>query len=288
MNSQKLVFSGFPGHDVYNVTAPFEWKGRSVIAGRVERRSEELSEIVLFSETDGEWRPIEGAPTFSGLQDPCVTMMDGKVILGGVRFPVTIGEDRKAWQMEFYREGLNEGFDKVLTGPPKMKDIRFLQLPDGRILVLTRPQGERGGRGRIGFCVVDSLIQARWETIENALLFDHCPEEQWVGANEAHLLTKNKIGVLGHLAEFREDGSRRYRSMVFCIDLETGQSTETEIIAERSDFPPGESKRPDLQDVIFSGGLLRLGHGRARLFAGLSDAEAGSLDLPDPFLKFLA
>ena len=107
MNSQKLVFSGFPGHDVYNVTAPFEWKERSVIAGRVERRSEELSEIVLFSETDGEWRPIEGAPTFPGLQDPCVTMMDGKVILGGVRFPVTIGEDRKAWQMEFYREGLN-------------------------------------------------------------------------------------------------------------------------------------------------------------------------------------
>lgn len=288
MNSQKLVFSGFPGHDVYNVTAPFEWKERSVIAGRVERRSEELSEIVLFSETDGEWRPIEGAPTFPGLQDPCVTMMDGKVILGGVRFPVTIGEDRKAWQMEFYREGLNGGFDKVLTGPPKMKDIRFLQLPDGRILVLTRPQGERGGRGRIGFCLVDSLIQARWETIESAPLFDHCPEEQWVGANEAHLLTKNKIGVLGHLAEFREDGSRRYRSMVFCIDLETGQSSETEIIAERSDFPPGESKRPDLQDVIFSGGLLRLGHGRARLFAGLSDAEAGSLDLPDPFLKFLA
>ncbi len=288
MNSQKLVFSGFPGHDVYNVTAPFEWKERSVIAGRVERRSEELSEIVLFSETDGEWRPIEGAPTFSGLQDPCVTMMDGKVILGGVRFPVTIGEDRKAWQMEFYREGLNGGFDKVLTGPPKMKDIRFLQLPDGRILVLTRPQGERGGRGRIGFCVVDSLIKASWETIENAPLFDHCPEEQWVGSNEAHLLTKNKIGILGHLAEFREDGSRRYRSMVFCIDLETGQSSETEIIAERSDFPTGESKRPDLQDVIFSGGLLRLGHGRARLFAGLSDAEAGSLDLPDPFLKFLA
>ena len=58
--------------------------------------------------------------------------------------------------MEFYRESLNGGFDKALTGPPKMKDIRFLQLLDGRILVLTRPQGERGGRGRIGFCVVDS------------------------------------------------------------------------------------------------------------------------------------
>lgn len=289
MNSQKLRFSGFPDHDVYNVTASFPWKEQTVIAGRVEKREEELSEIVFFSEKEeGVWSPIEGAPTFPGLQDPCVTILDEKVILGGVRFPVTIGEDSKAWQMEFYREGLNGGFDKVLTGPPKMKDIRFLQLLDGRILVLTRPQGERGGRGQIGFCVVDSLIQAGWETIESAPLFDHCPEEQWVGANEAHLLTKNKIGVLGHLAEFKEDGSRRYRSMVFCIDLETGQSSETEVIAARTDFPSGDSKRPDLQDVIFSGGLLRLGRGQARLFAGLSDAEAGSLDLPDPFLKFLA
>ena len=30
------------------------------------------------------------------------------------------------------------------------------------------------------------------------------------------------------------------------------------LIATRADFPEGESKRPDLKDVVFSGGLQRL------------------------------
>ena len=55
------------------------------------------------------------------------------------------------------------------------------------------------------------------------------------------------------------------------------------IIATRSDFPSGESKRPDLQDVIFSGGLLRLEDGTAWLYAGLSDAEAARVLIADPF-----
>ena len=248
---------------------------------------EELSEIVLFSETDGEWRPIEGAPTFPGLQDPCVTMMDGKVILGGVRFPVTIGEDRKAWQMEFYREGLNGGFDKVLTGPPKMKDIRFLQLPDGRILVLTRPQGERGGRGRIGFCVVDSLIQARWETIENAPSSITARRNSGSGPTRPTCSPKTRSGS----SATSPNSGRMDRGVTARWSLHrSGDGAVERNRDHRRTFrlSPGESKRPDLQDVIFSGGLLRLGHGRARLFAGLSDAEAGSLDLPDPFLKFLA
>ena len=41
-----------------------------------------------------------------------------------------------------------------------------------------------------------------------------------------------------------------------------------------------------LEDVIFSGGIHRLEDGKARLFAGLSDAEAGFLDIPDPFLQY--
>ena len=101
----------------YNVTAPFEWKERSVIAGRVERRSEELPKSSSFPKPTESGGPSR-SPDLPGLQDPCVTMMDGKVIRR-VRFPVTIGEDRKPWQMEFYREGLNGGFDKVLTGRPR-------------------------------------------------------------------------------------------------------------------------------------------------------------------------
>ena len=37
MRSEKLIFEGFPDHDIYNITAPFHWMGRDVIAGRVEK-----------------------------------------------------------------------------------------------------------------------------------------------------------------------------------------------------------------------------------------------------------
>lgn len=287
MSSAKINFLGFPNHDVYNITAPFLWMGRNIIAGRVEKRTEELSQIIFFENTDnGCWTPIKNGPNFSGLQDPCVTRINGKILLGGVRFPVTVGQERNAWQMEFFLANEDGKFEKILTGPPKMKDIRFLQFPDHRILVLTRPQGERGGRGKIGFCLVNKLEEATHDLIDEAPLFDHCPEESWVGANEAHFLKNGKIGVLGHIAQFCTNRYRHYYSMVFSIDPEKGTSSKPIIIAKRCDFPKGDSKRNDLEDVIFSGGMHRLEDGKARLFVGLSDAEAGFLDLPDPFLQY--
>lgn len=287
-SSAKIDFGGFPDHDVYNITAPFEWSGKTIIAGRVEKRDEELSEIVFFAESGGTWHPVAGAPTFPGLQDPCVTKIDGRVLIGGVRFPITIGDETKLWQMEFYHDDGEGNFNKVVTGPPRMKDIRFVQIPGGQIVVLTRPQGERGGRGKIGYCVVDSLDEVTHEIIDNAPLFDHCPAEEWVGANEGHVLSNGKIGVLGHIASFSEDGHRHYYSIAFAIDLESGTSTDPQVIAKRCDFPDGDAKRPDLVDVIFSGGIVRLDEGRARVYAGLSDAEAGSVEITDPFLALEA
>ena len=127
MKSEKLIFEGFPDHDIYNITAPFHWMGRDVIAGRVEKRTEELSQIVLFEKSANGWTPVPNAPVVSGLQDPCVTRINGKLLRGGVRFPVIIGDDQNAWQMEFFIENEEGKFEKVLTGPPKMKDVRFLQ-----------------------------------------------------------------------------------------------------------------------------------------------------------------
>ena len=102
MISEKIIFEGFPDHDIYNITAPFHWMGRDIIAGRVERRNEELSQIVLFEKSANGWTPVQDAPIFPGLQDPCVTQINGKLLLGGVRFPVIIGDDKNAWQMEFF------------------------------------------------------------------------------------------------------------------------------------------------------------------------------------------
>ena len=41
--------------DVYNISAPFQWNGETLIAGRVEARDSEVSETVFFEEKDGRW-----------------------------------------------------------------------------------------------------------------------------------------------------------------------------------------------------------------------------------------
>jgi hypothetical protein len=284
--NSKILFSGMDGRDVYNITAPFYYMGIPTIAGRVEKRSQELSEIHFFQEKGNRWTPLPPFSSFTGLQDPCITRIDGKLLLGGVRFPVTCGEDKQAWQMEFYLANALGEFTHVWTGPQKMKDIRFLQLANGKILTLTRPQGNPGGRGKIGYCITSSIESLNPDKLVHTDLLDLCSEEQWVGGNEAHLLSNGQVGVLGHIARFGEKGERHYHSMAFALDPTNGTHSPCEIVARRKDFPSGPAKRPDLEDVIFSGGLLRLSDGTARLFAGLSDAEAGWLDLPDPFIQY--
>ena len=291
VSARKLTFSGVGQRDVYNIAAPFELDGRQVIAGRVESRDVEHSEIVFFAEADtnGVWQPIPSAATFPGLQDPCIAFIGGEISLGGVRFPVTMADGSTGWRMEFYRGSSVVNLKMFLEGPDKMKDIRLVGLADEQIGVLTRPQGAKGGRGKIGFLTEHGLQSITAEAIQNAPLFEgQCREDEWVGANEAHQLQNGMIGVLGHIAYFDEKEHRHYYAMVFCVDPRNGRATSPEIIASRSDFPDGPSKRPDLVDVMFSGGLVRHGNGTATLYAGLSDAEAGRVLLPDPFSKYEA
>jgi hypothetical protein len=284
---QKLCFAETGDRDVYNISAPFPLNGRQIIAGRVERREIEHSEIAFFCEEAGAWRPIPGAPVFPGLQDPCVTFIGGELVLGGVRFPVTVSDGSMGWRMEFYRGTTLDNLRPLLIGPDQMKDIRLVELADERVGVLTRPQGDKGGRGKIGFFIAANLEAITAEAIQEAPLFaGQCRDEEWIGPNEAHYLANGLVGVLGHIACFDSRQHRHYYPMVFCINPRTGRASTPQIIASRADFPAGPAKRPDLVDVMFSGGLVRHGDGTAILYAGLSDAEAGCLLISDPFKQF--
>ena len=77
---EKLTFAGVEGRDVYNITAPFEAGGETVIAGRVEARDSERAATVFFTCRDDVWRPKPGAPVFEGLQDPCVARIAGELL----------------------------------------------------------------------------------------------------------------------------------------------------------------------------------------------------------------
>ncbi|MEE3258392.1 MAG: DUF1861 family protein [Candidatus Latescibacterota bacterium] len=283
-----IHFAGYGDRDVYNITAPFSIAGETLIAGRVEARDTEAAEAMFFAAgTDRVWRPRPGAPTFPKLQDPCITCIGGELVLGGVEFPVDLpGRDAPGWRMNFYRGADLETLHLFLQGPDHMKDIRLVELADGRVGVCSRPQGQRGGRGQIGFAIVEDLDQIMAATIDEApLLTGQFLPEEWGGANELHLLPNGRIGILGHIAWMRgsvSDEEKHYYPMTFTLDPATNEYSPLQIIASRDDFPSAAPKRPGLRDVIFSGGLLR-DDGGAWLYAGLGDAAAGRVRLADPF-----
>lgn len=276
-----LTFKDVVDKDVYNITAPFLLEGQAVLAGRVESRDDEHSEIVLFTEAEeNTWVPIKKSVRLS-LQDPFFTEIDGDIILGGVEVNF-LSSGQAKWRTVFYRLETSQDAVQIFAGPWGMKDLRLKQLNDGKILVLTRPQGTKGGRGKIGAVIIDDLASLSVALIEDApLLANQFTDSQWGGANEIHQ-TKTSIWVLGHIANFDEENNRHYYAMAFELDLANFAMKNAKIIAERKDFAAGPAKRPDLVDVVFSGGIVMKDQ-KAVIYAGISDAGAQKLEIENPF-----
>lgn len=285
---EKLAFAGVGGKDVYNITAPFRDDGEWVIAGRVEDRHSEISEVMFFVDRSGTWTPREGAPVFN-LQDPFVSTVQGEMVFGGVEVYFD-GDDPHyvtSWRTVFYRGRSVNELKPFSKGPLTMKDIRLVELANGRVGIFTRPMMVGGARALIGYAEVGELAELTEDVMANAeLLHGQFIPEEWGGANEAHLLTNGKVGVLGHIACMEDNNIRHYYPMTFGFDPATRQSTPIKLLAERSMFPDGPAKRPDLQDVLFSGGMIRMEDGKARMYTGVSDAEAHVLIIDDPFLEY--
>ena len=295
-----LRFEGVGDCDVYNPSVPFELDGMTIIAGRVEKRAEEFSRVMFFTEAGGVWSPIEGAPVFE-LQDPFVTFAGDELVLGGVY--VEWEGKRASWCTDFYRGRTIHALRHFARGPAQMKDVRLLQLSDGRVAIFSRPQGEVmqkrfGCIAKIGFTLVDSLEEVTAEAIETApLLFDHFLADEWGGCNQLFELKNGLIGAVGHKSRgemlVREHGGEaehvlHYYSMAFAVDPETRKMTPTKIIASRDCFPPGLSKAPRLQDVTFTAGIVRHEDGTATLYTGLNDCQVGKLQIADPLLEYEA
>jgi hypothetical protein len=285
---EKIPFGGVDGRDVYNITAPFEDQGEWVIAGRVEKRDSERSEVLFFVERNGEWVPKPGLPAYP-LQDPFVARIGDELVFGGVEvcFDRDDPDYVASWRTMFWRGRRLAELEPFARGPEAMKDIRLVDRRNGRIGVFTRPTMVGEYRAMIGYTEIDSLDRLNEKVIAEADLMPALfrPNE-WGGCNEPHLLANGQIGVLGHIACMEEGNIRHYYSMTFSFDPVTKQHSPVKIIASREDFPEGPAKRPDLEDVLFSGGLRRNGDGTAVLYTGVSDAEAHRITIEDPFLEY--
>jgi len=279
-NSRRITFKGVEGYDVYNPSNIFDYQGTAHIVGRVEKRDEEKSTAVFFKKVDDLlFVKNEDLPTFS-LQDPFISKVSGYIIFGGTDVFEEKGDTY--WRTVLYKGKSIKNLTRFFEAPIGMKDVRLAQFKDGRYALFTRPQGQKNGRGKIGIQVEHSMDNFTTESIKNAPVFDQLPEESWLGANEIIPLYDGKLGVLGHVATFSSGTIRQYYPVVFTVNPITLEPSPMKIIATRKDFLNGPSKREDLKDVLFSGGLT-LKDENATLIVGVSDCEVQAIDIKNPF-----
>jgi len=286
--TRKLNFIGINGKDVYNITAPFKIKRTNYILGRVEPREHEIgSRTMFFKRKKGQsgWHLCENFPVFD-LQDPFISPFNDSFFIGGVEV-IQKSDLNLSFRTAFYRCRSLDNINYFTRGPWGMKDIRFLLLPSKNIAVFTRPRGKKGRRGKIGFTILSSSksitprVLSRAEIIKNQFA-----RGEWGGVNEIHLLKNGRLGIIGHIARYGRDKNRYYYPISFMFDHETREFSGMKILATRNEIPKGEAKKDDLYNVIFPGGLIRMKNGLAKLYCGVSDAEAYELTIEDPFLEY--
>lgn len=265
--------------DVYNPSLPFVSNGEMMIAGRAEERQGNISKCVFFRRNGDVCLPVPNAPIFP-LEDPFISQIQGRLVFGGVE----VNRETGVYRTMFYMGTNIYDLSLLTAGPPGMKDIRLVELIDNKIGIFTRPQGKIGGLGKIGFTTINDLRECNERIIRNApLIEDQFGPNRWGGVNQGLLLADGTIGIIGHVARFEPDEKKHYMAMAFEFNPQTRMSTEMRIIARRESFPKTDTKRSDLEDIVFPSGLVIGKDKSIELLAGLSDVAVGCLPIKWPF-----
>ena len=292
-DSAVLTFHGVPGWDVYNCSVPFQWNGKEVIFGRVERRGEWANSWVALFEQTGcdEYTRVADFRTLQ-LEDPFISVIHGEMVLGGTHVRKRSGEIDTYYGYFYRGKDLNE-LTYFTTGPNYMKDIRLVEMPDGRIGVFSRPRNEQieklyGSAAVVGFTVINNLNELTDEVILNA---PPIPElfgkGEWGGCNQPIMLQNGHIGVISHhsFSQDTESGVRLsvYMNTAFEFDPVSFTVTTPRIIGTRDCYPAGPAKRPDLTDCTFTSGIVLRADGKADLYGGIGDVGEGRIAIDYPF-----
>jgi hypothetical protein len=299
--SKRLEFIGVDGYDVYNCSIPFIWNGKEYIYGRVEKRDEWARSWVRLFEKAGEDRyKLKQNSMIYQLEDPYISFINGEIVLGGTH-PQKIANEISRYFGYFYRGTDLEDLKYFTTGPDNMKDIRLVDMRNGKIGIFSRPRGKKilekyGSESMIGFTQVNSLDEITDKVIENAEpilgIFD---KGEWGGCNHIYMLENGKIGIIGHQS-FTQYSDRTtvnkdteqvdlsvYVNIAFEFDPATFNVTNSKIIGTRKCYPDYPAKRPNLVDCTFTSGMTVRTDGKINLYAGIGDTAEGRIVVDYPF-----
>lgn len=292
-DSALLQFDGADGFDVYNCSLPFTGgDGKKYIYGRVEKPDEWANSVVwLFEETGKDRFCRVKDSTVYQLEDPFLQRIHGQLILGGTHVRKSRGKI-DTYYGYFYR-GSEARMTYFTTGPDCMKDIRLVELEDGRIGVFSRPRRGTytgGAQSQIGFTVIDSIEQLDAEVISNApYLHGIIGSGEWGGVNQAYLLESGRIGIIGHMSYEDRDNTggilQIYVNTAFVLNSDMTTVTEPAVIGTRFCYPAAAPKLPRLADCCFTTGIIPRGDGKVDLYSGVGDSREGRITIDNPFAE---
>ncbi len=276
-----IKFEGVGNNDVYNPSVPFVAKeGVKMMAARVEERKlfigdkNYVPQTKFFIQENGSWKLDKSMPIFQ-MEDPFVCYVQSQFILGGVEiFPEV---DGYSFRTVFFKGKDVYHLQRFAYGPKNMKDIRLVDLPDGKIGVFTRPQGGIYKKGRIGFTIVNSLEEVNDERkILRAKIIRHdLQDNEWEGINQATLLKDGRVRALGHLAKIDAKKNKEYKGTAFNFDPQKEKVLSFKIIATRDDFPETPAKCFTLRKVVFTSGVVIRRDRHFDFIGGISDVASG-------------
>ena len=145
-----------------------------------------------------------------------------------------------------------------------------------------------GSESVVGFTVIDSLDELTAKKIANAKVIDGLiGTKEWGGCNQCYLLKNGKIGVIGHQS-YDDNGISVYMNTAFVFNPENFEVSDFKIIGTRSCYPDGPAKKPNLVDCAFTSGIVMRADGKADLYSGIGDTEAGRITIDYPFDEILS
>lgn len=294
--SHLLTFKGVEGYDVYNCSIPFTYNNKTYLFGRVERRHEwARSWVRLFEQIAPDtWQLVPDSMIYA-LEDPYISFIHTQIILGGTHVRYTCGK-QDVYYGHFYRGTQLDDLYYFTTGPDNMKDIRIVELLDGRIGVFSRPRSQHiqqtyGSESIIGFTLINTLDELSPDVIQQAKPINGLfGQNEWGGCNQCYLLDTGLIGVIAHKCykSIDQNGIEHlvYMNSSFVFDPCMHHLLDSRIIATRDCYPEGPAKLDTLEDVAFSSGIVMRKDGKVDLYSGLGDCLEGRVVIDYPFEGF--
>lgn len=280
-----ITFKGIDGYDVYNCSCPFRLNGRFHMLGRVERRNEWVNSYVrLFMETGKDEYTLVPNSMIWQLEDPFVCKIHGEMVFGGTRVTKNNGKVFDYFS-DFFRGPPND-LVYYTSGPKKMKDIRLVEMANGKIGVFSHHKSNH--ECLTGFVTINSLDELSAEVIDSAVPIDHTLfGDAWGGVNQPYLLTTGKIGCISHHGYVAEDENgdtiNVYCITSFVYEPSTNKCYSYKILGTKPCFPDYPPKVPRLADCAFVSGIVMREDGKCDLYSGVGDTREGRLVIDYPF-----